>query len=148
MKIIFILICFTLLSNSFGTSTEKYSSFSIVFGGCFEKDRISLKVNESEIFTNYEVISDKMFRGISNLTVNQIHNKLIITHNGKDIYMPFIRLFKKIKIDILVNDIHYQYEAELKHGNTFIFGFCNSQNLRDRKLTFEQKSISISTPIF
>ena len=143
MKKILIALSLVFLLSSFSKDLKPTLSYAIVFGGCFEKDKVTLKVNNVMLIDNYEIISDKMFRGNSNLGISQAGGKIQIRMNDKLIYKAAVKLKGHIVFDFLVNNKPYHYEVQLKNGRIFLVEFCNSKNVKGQSMTFEQRKTPV-----
>jgi hypothetical protein len=117
----------------------KRSDYSIILGGCFNKDTVSLSINNRSIFTNYTINNmDSLMKG--NLSLSQDVQGIHINYNGNE------RTFKPIPFDYLlnikvtVNRKISRFSLDMRKGNIILLNFCpeKDDSPSPRKLTAGQ----------
>ena len=85
MKKAFCVFCFLLFYGiAFSHTPIDDFDYSIVFGGCFNNDVLSLKINNTKVFDNIKVDNgDPVKRG--NLSLTQADKKINLFYKGKAI---------------------------------------------------------------
>jgi hypothetical protein len=113
--------------------------YSIVFGGCFEKDVVSLKINNTPIFNNYKVENKNAVKK-GNLSLTQANRKIHLFYNGQEKYKGKVNFNFYLNIDVTVNNKPNKFKVDLRKGKVIIVEFCpaNNESESSKKLTIEQ----------
>ena len=140
MKPIAIIFCFLISSYPvFSHPSKEDFDYSIVFGGCFEKDVVSLKINNTSIFNNYKVENKNAVKK-GNLSLTQANKKIHLFYNGQEKYKGRINFSFYLNIDVTVNNKASKFKVDLRKGKVIVVEFCpadvSSEN--SKKLTIEQ----------
>lgn len=108
--------------------------YLIVFGNCFEKEPISLKINNVLIFEGYEIASGKdNQRG--NLSIKQSANGLEIFYNGKHHSISKVDFNYVLNIEVTLDKKVNTYSVDLRKGKVVVFQNCYQST---KKLSVEQ----------
>ena len=122
-------------SNAF----KKDFDYFILFGGSFDKDIVSLKINNRSIFKNYKVENrDSVIRG--NLSLIQSNNKLNLQYNGNQKITSKIIFYQILEIEITVNRHVNHFRVDLRKGRIILFEFGPDKNAVSeiKKLSIDQ----------
>ena len=139
MKATFFSFCLLVCSYSaFSHSTKEDFDYSIVFGGCFEKDVVSLKINNRSIFNNYKVENrDAVKKG--NLSLTQSNKKIHLFYNGQEKYKGKVSFDYYLNIDVTVNNKPNRFKIDLRKGKVILVENCPIENASTtKKVTVEQ----------
>lgn len=110
--LIFLIGCNSLKKKS---ATNMDSILEITFQEFFNNDKLSLKLNEFEIFENIFVSSNKTSK-ITNLTVKAFNDNVLISNRQvKKIYLKF-SLKNNLVIKTFLNDKQEIFEIDLTKG--------------------------------
>jgi hypothetical protein len=112
--------------------------YSIVFGGCFEKDIVSLKINHASIFNEYKVENkDPVKKG--NLSLTQSNKKIHLYYNGEQKLKAKVNFDFYLDIDLKVNQQVKKFKVDLRKGKVILVEFCPVQDdPQTKKITIEQ----------
>ncbi|HKB44293.1 MAG TPA: hypothetical protein VKC90_07880 [Chitinophagaceae bacterium] len=136
------LLFFSLFISSasvFPNTLTKDFDYFIIFGGSFDKDILSLKINNYSIFKNYKVDNrDSIVKG--NLSLIQANNKLNLQYNGNQKVTSKIIFNRILEIEITVNGHVNHFKVDLRKGKIILFEFCPDDNAtsKEKKLTIDQ----------
>ena len=138
MKAVLIIL---LISSTLILSAQplKRSEYSIILGGCFNRDTVSLSINNRAIFTNYTIDNkDSLVKG--NLNLAQYAQGIRINYNGKEKFLKKIAFDYLLNIKVTVNRKISRFSLDMRKGNIILLDFCPEQdNLpTTRKLTATQ----------
>ena len=140
MKKALLLFCLFISSASvFSNAFKKDFDYFIIFGGSFDKDIVSLKINNRYIFKNYKVENrDSIIRG--NLSLIQSNNKLNLQYNGNQKISSKIIFNQILDIEITINGHENHFKADLRKGRIILFEFGPDENAvrEEKKLTIDQ----------
>ena len=121
----------------FSHTTKEDFDYSIVFGGCFEKDIVSLKINNTSIFDHYKVENkDALKKG--NLSLTQGNKGISIFYNRDQKFKRKINFSFYLDIDLKVNDKMNKFKIDLRKGKVILIEFCPNPHSSQKKLTIEQ----------
>ena len=139
MKPIFFLFCLLISSYTvFSHSVREDFDYSIVFGGCFEKDIVSLKINNTSIFNHYKVENKNALKK-GNLSLTQAHKKIHLFFNGQQKLKGSVNFNFYLNIDLTVNEQVNKYKIDLRRGKVILIEFCPVEDTpQKKKLTIEQ----------
>lgn len=140
MKPTALILYFLFLSYTvFSHSAKKDFDYSIVFGGCFEKDVVSLKINNTSIFSNYKVENKNALKK-GNLSLTQANRKIHLFYNGQEKYKEKVNFNFFLNIDVTVNNKPNKFKVDLRKGKVIVVEFCPAGNESEssKKLTIEQ----------
>ncbi len=136
------LLIFCLLISStfvFSHAPKNDFDYSIVFGGCFDKDIVSLKINNKSIFKSYKVENrDSVIKG--NLSLIQSNKSVNINFNGNQKVASKINFSFILQIEITVNSQLNKFKVDLRKGKILLIEFCPGKNAAStvKKLTIDQ----------
>ena len=140
MKKAFLFFCLFISSaSSFANPPGKDFDYFIIFGGSFDKDIVSLKINNCSIFKNYKVESgDSTIKG--SLSLKQSDNKMNLQYNGNQKITSKIIFDHILEIEITVNRHVNHFKVDLRKGRIILFEFCPDKNAASeiKKLTIDQ----------
>ena len=117
----------------------KRSDYSIILGGCFYKDTVSLSINNRSIFTNYSINNrDSVNKG--NLNLVQDAEGIRINYNGKERTCKAISFEYLLIIKVTVNKKISRFSLDMRKGNIILLDFCSEKDDQPaaRKLTAGQ----------
>jgi hypothetical protein len=134
----------TLLAMLYSTvacshATKEEADFMIIFGGCFERDVISMKINNVAVFNQYK-IGDEQKGG--NLSLKQYANIIDIFYNGQKKSKPGIDLNFYLNLEIKINQKVAMFRLDLRKGKVVVLERCgvSSNDKEVKKLKAEQLS--------
>ena len=141
MKQAISILCFLISSYSvFSHTTYKEDfDYSIVFGGCFEKDIVSLKINNTSIFNEYKVENKNAIKK-GNLSLTQAKTKIRLFYNGQQKIKGRVNFSYYLNIDLTVNKRTDKFKVDLRKGKVLLIENCQVQNSskKGKKITIEQ----------
>ena len=141
MKQAISILCFLISSYSvFSHTTYKEDfDYSIVFGGCFEKDIVSLKINNTSIFNEYKVENKNAIKK-GNLSLTQAKTKIRLFYNGQQKIKGRVNFSYYLNIDLTVNKRTDKFKVDLRKGKVLLIENCQVQNSseKNKKITIEQ----------
>jgi hypothetical protein len=140
MKPFFFILCLLFSSSTVFSHTQKEDfDYSIVFGGCFEKDIVSLKINNTSIFDHYKVENENALKK-GNLSLTQSNKKIHLFYNGQQRLKRKVNFSFYLDIDVTVNNRKNNFKVDLRKGKVILFQFCPPQDAKqnEKKLTVEQ----------
>ena len=142
MKKALLFFCLFLSSASVFPGVSKTDfDFFIVFGASFEKDIVSLQLNNHSIFKNYKVEKrDSILKG--NLSLKQSNNKLNLQYNGSQRIITKFIFDHILEIEITVNRKVNKFKVDLRKGKIILVEFGPGKNATSKmkKLTIDQFS--------
>ena len=139
MKTAFFTLCLLVCTcAAFSHSAKEDFDYSIVFGCCFEKDIVSLKINNRSIFHNYKVENrDAVKKG--NLSLTQSNKKIHLFYNGQEKYTGKVNFGFYLEIDLTVNNKPNKFKIDLRKGKVILVENCPIENAStNKKVTVEQ----------
>ena len=130
-----LLVCsYTVFSH---TTTEDFE-YSIVFGGGFDKDLVSLRINNTSIFENYKVDNKNAIKK-GNLSLTQTNKKINLFYNGQQKHKGKVNFSHYLNIDLIVNNQVKKIKIDLRKGKVILFDCTVSQAKQTaKKITVEQ----------
>src|SRR5215213_862832 len=139
MKPTFFIFCLLISSYTvFSHSVREDFDYSIIFGGCFEKDIVSLKINNTYIFADYKVENQNALKK-GNLSLTQSNKKIHLFFNGQQKLKGSVNFNFYLNIDLIVNQQVNKYKIDLRRGKVILIEFCPGQEApQKKKLTIEQ----------
>ncbi len=140
MKQAIFILCFLVSSYSVFSHTYKEDfDYSIVFGGCFEKDIVSLKINNTSIFNSYKVENKNAIKK-GNLSLTQARKKIHLFYNGQQKIKGRVNFSHYLNIDVTVNQQVNKFKIDLRKGKVLLIENCPEQDSLEeaKKLTIEQ----------
>lgn len=140
MKRAIFIFCLLVSSYTVFSHTPKENfDYSIVFGGCFDKDIVSLRINNTTIFDQYRV-DNKNAVTKGNLSLTQTSNKINLFYNGKQKFKGKVRFSFYLNIDLIVNKQVKKFKIDLRRGKVILFDYCAAEENRQatKKITMEQ----------
>ncbi len=122
----------------FSHSAKEDFDYSIVFGGCFEKDVVSLKINNTAIFNNYKVENKNALKK-GNLSLTQADKKIHLFYNGQEKFKGKVNFHFYLNIDLRVNNKTNKFKIDLRKGKVILVEFCPEKtSTNNKELTIEQ----------
>ena len=139
MKTAFFSFCFLLSTYSaLSHSAKEDFDYSIVFGGCFEKDVVSLKINNRSIFNSYKVENRNAIKK-GNLSLTQSNKKIHLFYNGQEKFTGKVSFDYYLNIDLTVNNKQNKFKIDLRKGKVILVENCPIENAsNNKKVTVEQ----------
>src|SRR6186997_1342902 len=120
MKPTFFIFCFLISCYPvFSHPPKEDFDYSIVFGGCFEKDVVSLKINNTSIFNNYKVENKNALKK-GNLSLTQANKKIHLFYNGQEKYKGRVNFSFYLNIDVTVNNKASKFKVDLRKGKVIV----------------------------
>ncbi len=140
--LLLLLLGFSLKAHSSGS--PRTIDYALVFGTCFEKDRVSLKINKNLIFSNYKLGFDKAQKK-GNLSLQQSGKWITISYNGDEEKHAKIKTGTLLKVEIILNGITSKFDIDLRKGNILLVEFCQGTepSPTTKKLTIEQRQEAV-----
>lgn len=139
MKQTIFILCF--LASSYSVFPHSYKEdfdYSIVFGGCFEKDIVSLKINNSSIFSDYKVENENGIKK-GNLSLTQGRKKINLFYNGEQKTKARVNFKYYLSLDVIVNRQVKKFKIDLRKGKVLLIENCPTKDSKEGKeLTLEQ----------
>ncbi len=129
--IFFGLLCSTLV---YAYTPGEDPDYLIVFGNCFEKEPISLKINDVIIFEGYQIASGKEEQR-GNLSIKQSENGIEIFYNGKHQSISKVDFDHVLNIEVTLDKKVNTYNIDLRKGKVVVFQNCSQTT---KKLSVEQ----------
>jgi len=140
MKQAIFILCFLALSYSVFSHTYKEDfDYSIVFGGCFEKDIVSLKINNTSIFNDYKVENKNAIKK-GHLSLTQAKKRIHLFYNGQQKLKGRVNFTYYLNIDVIVNKQINKFKVDLRKGKVLLIENCAKPGSSEeaKKLTIEQ----------
>ena len=109
--------------------------YSIVFGGCFEKDIVTLSINKKKVLSNYKLENQNEIKK-GHLSLTQTGNKIYIFYNRNQKSVAKIPIDFILDIQIIINNQTQNLKIDLRKGKVIVLDFCNAE--AGRKLSCEQ----------
>jgi hypothetical protein len=119
----------------FCQKTPYNSEFSLVFGDCFHRDSLKLKIQGTLIFSG--IISSNT-AGRANLHIDQYKSHLSRFYNGKTTRLKKVKIFPSLSVDIYLNGTWRSQNFYLKKGAVFLVQYCYDQKTGQKILTVSQ----------
>ena len=140
MKQAIFILCF--LASSYSVFSHTYKEdfdYSIVFGGCFEKDIVSLKINNTSIFNDYKVENKNAIKK-GNLSLTQAKKRIHLFYNGQQKLKGRINFTYYLNIDVTVNKQVNKFKVDLRRGKVLLIENCaiSGSSEEAKNLTIEQ----------
>ena len=140
MKKALLFFCLFLFSASVFPGVSKTDfDFFIIFDGSFDKDIVSLKINDRSIFKNYKVENrDSIIKG--NLSLIQSNNKMNLQYNRSEKITTKFIFNRILEIEITVNHQVNKFRVDLRKGKIIVVEFCPDKNLvsKVKEITIDQ----------
>lgn len=117
----------------------KKSEYNIILGGCFNKDKVSLSINNKSVFTNY-IIDNRDSLSKGNLNLSQDVQGIRINYNGKETSRKAIPFEYLLNIKVTVNRKVSRFSLDMRKGNIILLDFCPDKDdqTSTRKLSASQ----------
>ncbi|HKZ65173.1 MAG TPA: hypothetical protein VJ111_02390 [Chitinophagaceae bacterium] len=136
-----VLLTILLISSTLILSAQSLerSDYSIILGDCFNRDTVSLSINNHAIFTNYTIENtDSLIKG--NLSLTQYIQGIRINYNGKEKILKAIPVDYLLEIKVTVNRKINRFSLDMRKGNIILLDFCPEKvnQPATRKLTASQ----------
>ena len=137
MKTVITIFLF-LASQIISAQSPKSFDYTVILGGCFDHDQVSMKVNNRVVFKNYMINNkDTVTRG--NFSFIQDQQGIRINYNGNEESRKAIDYNFILDIKLTVNKQLQKFTIDLRKGNIILFDYCPGYDLQSsRKLTAEQ----------
>jgi len=138
MKTVFTIFLF-FVSQIITAQSPKSFDYTVILGGCFNHDQVSMKVNNRMVSKNYMIDhKDTVTRGNFNFIQDQ--QGIRINYNGKEESRKAIDFDFILDIKLTVNKKLQRFSIDLRKGNIILFDYCNGVDMQTsiRKITAEQ----------
>ena len=136
MKKAFFLLLISFISYaSFSHPPREEFDYSIVFGGGFKSDIVSLKINNTTIFNQIKVENGNAIKK-GNLSLTQKNNKLSLFYNGDQRLKSKVKFNYILDITLTLNNQVNKFKVDLRKGKVIVLD-CASEEA-SRKLTIDQ----------
>ncbi len=135
-----LMITFTLILSA---QPLKRSEYNIILGGCFNKDKVSLSINNRSIFTNY-IIDNKDSLAKGNLNLAQDVEGIRINYNGKETTRKAIPFEYLLNIKVTVNRKISRFSLDMRKGNIILLDFCPEKD--DQRSTRKLSASQLQEP--
>jgi len=128
---------FQALQASAQNSRFKFD-FSLIFGGCFRNDMVTVKINDV-VFAN-NILLESNIVGSANFSITQDKNGILVKSSSGAIN-KLMRFDKNrpVKILVSVNGTAASSTFNLRKGKIFYIGYCWDEN-RVQKVTINQQN--------
>ena len=132
-------IIFLFTMNVLWAQAPKGFDYTIILGGCFNQDQVSMKVNNRVVFKNY-MINNKDTSRRGNFNFVQDEQGIRINYNGSEENRKAIDFDFILDIKLIVNKQIQRFSIDLRKGNIILFDYCPDLGSSKpiRKLTTEQ----------
>ena len=136
MKQLFLLLLLLTATVTAFSHSTKNLEYAIVFGGCFEKSVISLKINNKPVFDKCRLGFEKE----GNLSIKQTEEEIQLFYNGQEKHQSRINVDHLLKMAVTVNGSVTNFTVDLRKGNILVIDFCSDkQPNNEKKLTIDQR---------
>lgn len=108
---------------AFSHTAKEEADYTIIFGACFDKDLISMKINDVPVFYEYKIGAQ---HNGGNLSLKQHTNKIDIFYNGQQRSKPPIDFNYYLYLEIKVNNQINKFKLDLRKGKVAIFQKCSA----------------------
>lgn len=135
----FLTIIFIFSMNILLAQAPKGFDYTIILGGCFDQDEVSMTVNNRVLFKNYLVNNrDQVTRG--NLSLVQNQEGIHINYNGNELERRSVPFEFILNIKLTVNRQVTRFTLDLRKGNIILVDYCPDPEAQPlmKKLTTEQ----------
>ena len=139
-RLIFLFLLFS-NSNSFGQKAKFKFDFSIILGGCFQDDSVSININSVQ-FAN-KVILKSNSAGSANFSIVQDKKGIAVKHYhmGRFILQK-IETKSPIKIEVSINKESAFSTFDLKKGKIIFIEHCWNKD-RKQEITIRQQDYPV-----
>ena len=139
MKPIFFTFCLIISSYTvFSHTTKEEFDYSIVFGGCFDKDTVSLKINNTSIFDHYHVDNSNPLKK-GNLSLTQDNKNIRLFYNGQQKFKSKVKFSFYLNLEVTVNRQVKNFKIDLRKGKVILVEFCSGpEETVAKRLTIQQ----------
>ena len=139
MKQAILIFCLLVYSYTvFSHATTEDFDYSIVFGGGFDKDLVSLRINNTSIFENYKVDNKNAIKK-GNLSLTQTNKKINLFYNGQQKYKGKVKFSYYLNIDLIVNNQIKKIKVDLRKGKVILLDYSGPEAKQTtKKITVEQ----------
>lgn len=117
----------------------KRFDYGLILGGCFNKDKVSISINNRSVFTDYTINNkDSLVRGNFNLV--QDAKGIRFNYNGRENSKKAIPFEFILDITIIINQKKNRLSLDLRKGNIILLDYCSQSGdiPETRKLVAEQ----------
>ena len=129
---------FLLCAPAFGHAVIRHFDYTIVFGGCFNQDIVSLKINNTVVFDRYEVDNASAERR-GNLSLTQTDEGIKIYYNGGDKTMRKVPVDHHMDVEVTINKEVSRFQVDLRKGKVVLLDHCSgAPALTARPVSVEQ----------
>jgi predicted P-loop ATPase/GTPase len=136
MRFTILTILTFVVATSFGQNSKDSLQFSIYFASGFNRDSLSLQINNTNIFENKFATTD-LSDGITNIHIYQNQNNLRI---WKDKKLPPLKFKDLLVLDIKLNGRLEKVIVDLSNGKYVLIDKCVKEVncLNNKELTVTQ----------
>jgi hypothetical protein len=120
---------------SFSHPPREEFDYSIVFGGGFTSDVVSLKINNTKIFDHIKVENGNAIKK-GNLSLTQKNDKLTLFYNGDLKLKTKIEFDYYLDITLTLNDQVNKFKVDLRKGKVIVVDRASADT--SKKLIIEQ----------
>lgn len=110
--------------------------YTIVFGGCFQNDKVQVQINKVAVLKNY-ILNNQDTATKGRLSFTQSDKQITIFYNDQVKTRRAIRKASTLLIELTVNNEVKEFKVDLHNGKILVFDFCPIGS-NARKLTLEQ----------
>jgi hypothetical protein len=132
---------FSIFLYAIAASSHQHFShldYSIVFGGCFENDLVSLKINKRPVLKSFQVENRNAIKK-GNLSLTQSPDGITLFYNGTEIKKSGVRIGFLIDIEVEVNKQVKKFKVDLRKGKVVVIENCTANTTsKEKKITLEQ----------
>ena len=121
MKTAITLLLLLYSTVAFSHTANEEADYLIIFGNCFEKDTISLKINNVPIFNEYKMGNEPSH---GNLSLKQSADGIHIFHNGQKKSRVGIDFTFYLDLEIKINQETAKFKLDLRKGKVVVFEKC------------------------
>lgn len=115
--------------------------FSIIFGGCFQDDTVSLKIN-SVGFANNVVLKSNVV-GSANFSITQDKNGISVKHYQRTRFiLQKINIKSLINLSLSINGKSVNSVFDLRKGKIIYIEYCWDRN-KKREITVQQQDYPV-----
>ena len=137
-KVSYFIISVLLLScksNQHNDSIDKKYTFQIILGSCFEKDKISIYIDDELSLISDSIESNPILGVTENSITYYDSKKELIIFDGKEKTKNFVA-YNTINLKVIKNGISEDFELDIKKGKNIMIDAC--EFIHENKVTIKQ----------
>lgn len=140
-EIIFFITLFILSSHLFAQKTNFKFDFTIIFGGCFQDDSVTLNIN-SVVFANKIILKSNVV-GSASFSITQDKKGISVKHYQMARFiLQKINIKAPINLNLSINDKSVNSIFNLKKGKIIYIEYCWDKN-KKRQITVQQQDYPV-----